>query len=135
MFKGLLKREIIKQFLRFCLIGLESTILNYLFFIILLYFLFVNYTISFIIGFVAGTLFGFVFNKIWAFESEKSPYREIGPYFLVYLFSLIIGILLIRFLVNQVGIAPVLANIPVLFITTIINFFGTKFLAFKNKKW
>ena len=101
MIKELLKRDVVKQFLRFLLIGLESTVLNYLFFLILLYFLMVNYVASYAIGFVVGTLFGFVFNKLWTFESEREAHKEIGIYFLVYLISLGIGAVLIRFIVNH----------------------------------
>ena len=135
MIKELLKRDVVKQFLRFLLIGLESTVLNYLFFLILLYFLMVNYVASYAIGFVVGTLFGFVFNKLWTFESEREAHKEIGIYFLVYLISLGIGAVLIRFIVNHFNLIPAIANIPVLVVTTIINFLGTKVLAFRNKKW
>lgn len=135
MLKGVLKREISKQFLRFCLVGLESTVLNYLLFVIFIYFFYVDYTISFIVGFVIGTLFGFIFNKLWSFESKREYFKEIWLYFLVYLISLGAGMLFLRFLVNSFNISPLIANIPVLVLTTFMNFFGTKILAFKNKKW
>jgi len=135
MLKGILKRDITKQFLKFCLVGLESTILNYLFFIIFLYFILLSYTLSFAIGFITGTLFGFVFNKLWSFESERNPSKEIVVYFVVYLISLFLGMLCLRILVNQLDMKPIIANIPVLAITTLINFFGTKILAFNNTKW
>jgi putative flippase GtrA len=135
MLKGILKRDVTKQFLKFCLVGLESTVLNYLFFLILLYFFAVNYTLSFAVGFIAGTLFGFVFNKLWSFQSERDSSKEIGLYILVYVFSLFLGILFLRFFVDSMHISPVVANLPVLILTTLINFFGTKILAFKNKKW
>jgi putative flippase GtrA len=100
-----------------------------------LYFLMVNYVWAYAIGFIVGTLFGFVFNKLWTFESEREVHKEIWVYFLVYLVSLGVGALLLKFLVNNIGLEPVIANVPVLVVTTIINFFGTKILAFRNKKW
>ena len=135
MLRSIFKREISKQFLRFCLVGLESTILNYLLFIVMIYFLFVDYTLSYIAGFIIGTLFGFVFNKIWSFESKSDYNKEIFMYFIIYSFSLVIGTFAIRGLVNYAGIKPIIANIPVIILTTLINFFGTKIFAFKNKKW
>ena len=131
----LFKREVGKQFIKFCLIGLESTVLNYLIFLILLHFLFVNYLIASAIGFISGTIFGFFFNKLWTFESKRKSKVEIGPYFLVYLFSLGVGLLALKFIVSFMDIKPIIANVPVLVLTTIINFFGTKILVFKNKKW
>ena len=101
----------------------------------MIYFLFVNYTFSFIIGFIAGTLFGFIFNKVWSFESKREYIKEIWVYFIVYSVSLGIGMISLRFLVYTFNIVPVIANIPVLILTTLINFFGIKIIAFKNKKW
>lgn len=135
MIKELLKRDVSRQFIRFCLVGAESTILYYLIFILALYFLSINYTISFAAGFVAGTFFGFIFNKVWTFESERNPSREIGQYFLIYLISFGIGFFSIKFLVDNLGLLPIIANLPTLAITTLINFFGTKIFAFRNKKW
>ena len=135
MLKSIFKREISKQFLRFCLVGLESTILNYLVFLIMVYFISINYTLSYITGFIVGTFFGYFFNKVWSFESKNKYSKEIINYFLFYVASLIIGTFLIRILVNSFNINPLVANIPVIGITTIMNFFGTKIFAFKNKKW
>ena len=129
------KREVSKQFIRFCLIGLESTVLNYLVFLVLFSFLSINYLVAAAIGFIAGTLLGFIFNKIYTFESQRKAQREIAPYFLVYLFSLVFTILAMKFLVDFLLIKPLIANVFVIAITTIINFFGTKIIAFKNKKW
>jgi putative flippase GtrA len=132
---GFIKREVSKQFLKFCVVGFESTISNYLTFTTMIYFLFINYIVSFITGFIFGTLFGFVFNKMWSFESKRNYKLEIGIYFLIYLISLGIGILLLRFLVDHLNISPIVANIPVLILTTLINFSGTKIFVFKNRKW
>ncbi len=135
MIKNLLKKEISKQFMRFCFVGIESAVLTFLVFIILFNFLLVNYIFAFAGGFIAGTFFGFIFNKIWSFKSKRESKKEVGLYFLIYTISLIVGIFFIKFLVNSFELNPIIANIPVLALTTIINFFGTKIFVFKNAKW
>jgi len=135
MIKELLKRDVVKQFIRFALIGLECTVLTYLVFIILLHYFLINYTISFMVGYIAGIFLGFIFNKIWTFESNRKVSKEIWQYFIVYFIALMVGTLMIRFLVNTYSLNPLIANIPTIGVTTMINFFGTKIFAFKNKKW
>lgn len=135
MIKDIFRRDISKQFLFFLLIGLESTVFNYLIFLIFLEMFFISYTISFSIGFISGTILGFYFNKRLTFESKRDAKKEILPYFITYLISLGAGILLIRFLVDSMNFSPLIANIPVLVFTTIVNFIGIKIFAFKNKKW
>jgi putative flippase GtrA len=135
MIKELLKRPVVRQFIRFALVGLESTIFTYLIFIILLHFLGFNYLFAFLAGWIGGIFFGFTFNKFFTFESGRKAYKEIWQYFLIYAFSLGVGTLIIRFLVENFALDPLIANLPAIAVTTIINFFGTKVLAFRNKKW
>lgn len=132
---GLLKREVTKQFLRFCLIGLETTILYYLIFILLFYFLKIHYLISAAAGFVIGVSVGFFFNRLLTFNYKtKSVITPMG-YFLVNLFSLGFTMITLRFLVEFIGIYPMIAIVLLIPITTIINFLGIKMFVFKNKKW
>jgi len=131
----LLKRDVSKQFIKFALIGLESTILNYLVFLILFYFLSVHYLIAGGSGFIAGVFLGFIFNKLYTFESSQKSSTTLPGYLLVYLFSLIFTIIALKLLVDFVGIDPLISNVFVICITTLINFFGTKILVFKNRKW
>lgn len=132
---SLLKRDVSRQFIKFCLIGLESTVLNYLVFLILFYYFSINYLFSAGAGFVSGVFVGFIFNKLYTFRSKDSTSKTIPLYFLVYLFSLVVTILGLKFLVESLGIKPLIGTAILIVITTIINFFGTKVLVFKNKRW
>ena len=131
----LFKRDISRQFIKFCLIGLEKTILTYLIFLILFYFFSVNYLIAGPIGFVAGILFGFVFDKIYTFESKKKPYKEIVKYFILYGFSFGFYFFSLRFLVETFIINPIIANLILQPILLVVNFLASKLLVFENKKW
>jgi len=132
---NILKRDVSKQFLRFCIIGLESTILYYLVFILLYNFLFFYYLISAFISFLSGILFGFVFNKLFTFNSKEKDRITFPIYFLVYLFSMIFTLISLKILVDLFNINPLISFALLIPITTLINFFGTKIFAFKNKKW
>lgn len=132
---SILRRDVSKQFLKFCLIGLESTILNYLVFLVLFVFLGVHYLIAGGLGFISGTIPGYVFNKIYSFESDRRNIIAFPIYLGVYAFSLVFTIVSLKLLVDFVGINPLISNLITIAITTIINFFGIKILAFQNKKW
>lgn len=132
---SILRRDVSKQFLKFCLVGLESTILNYLVFLVLFIFLGIHYLVAGGLGFISGTIPGYIFNKIYSFESDRKNVIAFPIYLGVYTFSLVFTIVSLKFLVDYIGINPLISNPITIIMTTVLNFFGTKILAFQNKKW
>ncbi len=130
-----LNKKINKQFIMFCFVGATSVTLVYLVFLISLYFIKLQYLLSYALSFSIGTIFSFYFNKYLSFESKKNFLGEICIYFMVYLISLLLGGFLLKYLTEEMYFEPLFATIPVFAVTITINFFGAKFLAFKNKKW
>lgn len=133
--KFFFRKEVNKQFLRFCLIGLEKTILTYLVFIILYYFFSVYYLIAGGIGAIAGILLGFIFDKAYTFESKIKSIITLPQYLLVYFITFLFYIFSIRYLVESFSINPIISNIIIQPVMVFFNFFTTKILVFKNKKW
>ena len=133
--KNLLKREISKQFFKFCLIGVTITVFAYLIFLILFYFLSFDYLFAAAIGFIAGTLLGFIFNKIYTFRSKEKSLITMPQYFLLYLFSLIFYLLTLKLLVEILNFNLLISILLVQVLIVLINFFGSKIIVFKNKKW
>jgi putative flippase GtrA len=129
------QREVNKQFIRFCLIGLTSTVLTYLVFTILFYFFSVNYLISTALGFIAGLFLGYIFNKLYTFGSFEKDHIAIPKYFIIYAFTLTFSLVGMRYLVGSVGLNPLISYAFIVPIITLVNFFGTKIFAFKNEKW
>lgn len=131
----MLRRYVTKQFLRFCLVGVESTILTYLTFILLNNFLEVNYLVSSAAGFIAGVFLGFIFNKDFTFQSNKASLITFPQYLGIYLSSLSFNLISINILVEYFRLLPIISMILVNPLVLLINFFGTKIIVFKNKKW
>lgn len=129
------KREITRQFLMFCLVGAECTILNYFVFLVLLGTFSINYLFSAGAGFIAGVLFGFIFNKVISFRSKKSSSKTLPRYFLVYLISLILNLGLLKVLVEVLRFGPIVSNLVIAPLIVLLNFLGTKLVAFGNKEW
>ena len=121
-----------KQFLKFVVIGVLSTTVNYSIFYILYQSLSVYYMKASSMGFIVGVLAGYRLNKSWTFCIKEKTKDYIYKYFIVYFISLILGLGLLKFFVTVLGIVPKLATFLMIGFTTCTNFLGTKFLVFKR---
>jgi len=131
----ILNRPVSRQFIRFCLVGVETTVLTYLTFLIMNHFLGIGYLLSSATGFVAGVFLGFIFNKEYTFKSSKAPLITFPQYLTVYIISLSFSLISIRLLVESLGFIPIISMILVNPVVLLINFFGIKMAVFKNKNW
>lgn len=122
------------EFTSFIMVGIFSTIVNYSTFAILYSFLNVAYLLSSGIGYIAGVLVGFTFNKRITFKSKDRYEPELAKYFLVYLLSLFLGLSILKTLVANFGLNPLIANVLVIGVTTCTNFTGCKSFAFRVLK-
>ena len=117
---------------RFIVVGLLSTIVNYSVFYALVA-AGVAYLIASAAGFVIGVAVGYGMNKRWTFSvTQPSDRRNVLGYWMVYLTSLICGLLLIRFLVEVLRVDVRLANFAAIVLTTCTNFAGIRFLVFNR---
>ena len=120
-----------KQFSKFIVIGIISTIINYTVFYLLLSVFSFHYLLSASIGFLSGVLAGFRFNKTWTFEVTQKRKRYLMKYLTTYTISLGLGLCFLEFLVQGLDIIPEVANIITIALTTCTNFIGTKFWVFQ----
>jgi len=120
-----------KQFKKFIVIGVLSTVVNYSIFYVLYKFFGINYIIASSVGFMVGVLAGYNFNKIWTFGIKEKSNIYLVKYWVVYITSLLLGLVLLEVLVSAAGIFPEIANVIVIAFTTCTNFCGTKFWVFK----
>jgi len=129
--KNWIKRhQIYTQLPRFLIIGGISTIISYSAFLICLHPFKIHYILASMIGFIAGIAFSYPCNARWTFKSQYST-KRINHYLAVYLCSLLISLIFLKITVDFIGIAPEIAYIICIIITTVINFLGTKFFVFK----
>ena len=117
---------------RFIVVGLLSTIVNYGVFYSLVV-AGISYLIASAAGFLIGVASGYGLNKRWTVGvTQPSDRRLVLGYWMVYLTSLVCGLLLIRFLVEGLRIDVRLGNLAAIVLTTCTNFAGTRFLVFKR---
>ena len=116
---------------RFLIVGVASTCVNYGTYLLTYLVLMMDYDLAFIIGFVSGVAFGYLLNRAWTFQVRSGAHRRyVWRYLAVYITSLLIGLILIRWSVNGLGVDPIIANLCTILVTTCINYVGTKFWVF-----
>lgn len=122
--------------LRYIFFGGCTTIVNLLIFNILVYLFHVDYTISNIISVAAAIVFAFVVNKIFVFVSKSSSWKEVWIEFCRFvlgrLSTMIIEVGGVFVLVQYISQAKWLAKLETQIIVTIVNYFISKFLVFKE---
>jgi putative flippase GtrA len=120
-----------KDFFRFLLIGVFSTLINYFVFYGLYGLIGLNYLFSSMVGFIVGVFVGYRFNQAWTFERTDCFRYELYRYLFVYLFSLLLAIFLLKILVERFNFLPEIVNFFMIFLTACTNFLGVKYWAFK----
>lgn len=124
-------KNISRQFIIFCLIGLLCTAVNYGVFYILLDTIKMNYLLAASIGFLSGVGIGYPLNRRLTFSSTKNGRREKILYIVVYLASLFLSLAFLWLTVDIIGINPFIANILSIGLTTCTNFIGIKWIVFR----
>lgn len=121
------------QFLRFLITGIFTNLLNYLTFWGLLRGLYINYIISSSVGFFAGFILGFFLNRAFTFHAIRGRiHLQMGKFLFVNLTSLSINVLTIYLLVDLLNVIPEISQILAIAVSTLINFSGSKFWAFRQ---
>ena len=127
-----MKATLTNEFWRFLVVGIASTIVNYgLFHVTLAYFDF-HYLASSAIGYLSGVLFGFYFNKSWSFTIRHELRFALPKYLVVYLFSLVVSVGLLKIMVDYFLFGKYASNLVAITVTTVLNFVGIKFYAFNK---
>lgn len=127
------RNNIIKQFVRFCVVGGFGATLNYTLFYLFFKALSTNYMLSSIIGFFGSGAVIFLFSRQWTFNISHGhiPKQFLKLIFLA-LLSLVANCLTVYLLTDLVLLKPEISQLFAMTITTIINFFGSKLWVFKH---
>lgn len=125
------------QFFRFCLVGASGVVVNYLVMWGSYDGLGAPYVLASVLAFVVASVNNFILNKLFTFHDKQSGSKAVlHQYFRflsVTLLGLGINLGVLVGLVELTGMNPVLANLIGVLASTVGNFAGNKFYAFKAK--
>jgi len=127
--------------MRFVLVGVWNTIFGYLVFVAYDYFIerffsprYVAYMSAAVMSNILAIINAYIFHKYITFQSPvrgKGIIIEFARFFSTYLFSMILGLILLPVSVEVLGIAPRISAALLIPVTTIISYIGHSRFSFK----
>ena len=127
-----------KEIINYFIIGILTTLLNYISFAVLVYGLKLEMHLSNIIAWLIGVIFAYFTNKLFVFESKsfktKVLLKEILSFGVARVFSLLLEELILFIFVNRLGMEKLIIKLFANIIVVIVNYILSKFIIFKKEK-
>ena len=123
--------------IRYIVFGVLTTIVNILTFYILTNYAHITENISNIIAIILAVIFAYITNRKLVFNSKAKTvseiFAEIFKFFSARFFTMLVEFLGFMLLFDVMHIPNLISKIIITVLVIILNFFLSKFFAFKNK--
>ena len=133
----LIKKFMTKEVILYIIFGVFTTIVNIATFYILTNFAHITENISNVIAIILAVIFAYVTNRKLVFNSTAKSFSEIiaeiFKFFSARFFTMLVEFFGFMLLFNVMHIPNLISKIIVTILVIILNFFLSKFFAFKNK--
>ena len=132
MIQTLMKKY--REQLAYLVVGVCTTVINYVIYALLSEGIHVHYIASNVIGWIAAVTFSYFANGKWVYRSTgRRGWKEAGEFVLSRLFSLGLETVLLFLLVDLLHMDKLIAKLAVAVIVVIVNYL-TGLLVFKRKQ-
>lgn len=121
------------QSIKFLLVGISNTIVGYGTFYLCIYLFDLHYSIALLISHIIGVFNSYVWNNRWTFNNGSTTRGKLIKFILVYLFTFLLNLVLLAFFRDYLGIKILVAQLISLVLTTILSFFGHKYISFGSQ--
>jgi dolichol-phosphate mannosyltransferase len=129
----------VKQFIKFCLVGVSGLFVDTAILVGLVDRLFLDPRLAAVFAFFAAVSWNYLFNRIWSFRS--TPSTSVLSSYLSFVFVCLAGLGIrvgvMHVLIEYAGMGQspwyVLASLAGIGVATVFNFFGSKFVVFSRK--
>lgn len=125
--------KIFKQFIKFGVVGVFGSSLNFIIFFIMFNILNLNYIFSGILGFIAPIPIVFFINSMWSFNYKFYNYNRLKVYFILNIITLLCHIFLLIFLKSIIGWQEEICQLSGILVSAIVNFTLLKLFLFDKK--
>ena len=134
--KGIINKILTKEIISYIVFGILTTLVNIVVSIVLEMIFKIEGNLASTIGIIASILFAYFTNRKWVFESKasnlKEKTKEFGKFILGRIFTMIIEMIGFFLLYTVAAIPFVISKCAITVIVIILNFFISKFFAFKK---
>lgn len=126
------ERPVVKQFIKFSIVGTLNTLIDFIFFSLFLYGAHLHYLVANIFAlFIAGTN-SYILNRRWTWRSTDPRWRQQLAKFLVILFTgFSLNELILFILVDRVQLMPLIAKAIAVGIVLFFNFSANRWWTFR----
>lgn len=123
--------SVIKQFIKFGIVGISNTFISLLIYYALIYFK-TNYILANTVGFIASVINAYYWNNKFVFKkSDEGNVKPLIKSFISYGMTFLLSTIMLVVLVRNLGLSEISAPIINLLITIPLNFLLNKFWTFK----
>lgn len=119
-----------RQFIKFVLVGVMTTALNFVIFAICLK-LGLHYLPAAIVAFAIATINSYTWNRIWTFRAGKHRNKRLAKFTIVQLVGLSINLVVLSFLVETFSMSELVAQLLANGFVVLSNFTGNKLWTFR----
>jgi putative flippase GtrA len=123
---------IVRQFVKYCLVGILNTLITLGTIFILMKIFNVNYVVSNVVGYGLGLANSFVWNKKWTFRSRGPFRKESIAFLLVFAVSYLLQLGALVFLKEACKLYVDIAQILSMVFFSVVNFLGNKYISFAS---
>ena len=126
-----MNKTFIWQFIKFCIVGLSNTAVNFAVYYTIIFFG-VNYLFANALAFIVSVINAFFWSKKFVFkESGKSVAKQLAKVYASYGITFLLSMGTLFLMVDILGISEYIAPLINLCITVPLNFLLNKYWAFK----
>ncbi len=135
MFRDL-RRRVTRQHLAFLVVGAINTVVGYAVYGVLATWVLAEvpfgYLIALVASYVVGIGVAFVLYRRFVFHVSGNVLVDLVRFVGVYVVAIVVNFVLLPVLVELVGLPPLLAQILVIAVTTVMSFFGHREISFRR---
>lgn len=126
-----IKREHYHQLSKFIFVGTINTALGYGLFSLFIY-LNIFYLVSLTLSHIIASFNSFLWNRYFTFKSKNNIKSEVRPFLIIYGIIYVVNYSLLFIAVQLLHQNPIISQLFVLALVTIISFIGQRNLTFKK---
>src|SRR4030042_497097 len=133
--KELIKRRVVRQFIKFGIVGVSSTIIDWGIFYLLNLVFGIYYLTAKVFSFSVAVINSFIWNRRWTFRSQNPERsKEFTKFLVIALVGLSINALIMYLAVSIFHARKIIGLIFATGIVTFWNFLANKFYTFKKSQ-
>ncbi|MGI6169858.1 MAG: GtrA family protein [Christensenellales bacterium] len=122
------------QFIKFNIVGVVNTGIDFAVLWLLTSVFFMNPTVAKVISYSCGVLNSYILNRLWTFRAkDRWNMPELLKFIAVNLVALGVATLVLTLCQNVWGMQTILANLVATPFSLIVNFLGNKLFIFKER--